>query len=197
MSGEDFLSRWSRRKTASKSAAEEPKANAAPEAAPIAPPAPPPSTAQRTAAEPVAREEPAPLPPIESLTSESDFVPFMQAEVDPGLKRQAFKKLIEDPRFNVMDGLDVYIDDYSKPDPLPEGWLAKMNQMKHLGIFQPAEEEAVAEAAPRPAEGAEPLRQAIPADAPSPPAPAASPDTLTQELPPVEVGKSGVSQGGI
>src|SRR5260221_13694236 len=66
----------------------------------------------------------------------------MKAEVDPGVKRQAFKKLIEDPRYNVMDGLDVYIDDYSKPDPLPEGWLQKMNQVKHLGIFK-APEEAV------------------------------------------------------
>jgi len=31
-----------------------------------------------------------------------------------------------------MDGLDVYIDDYSKPDPLPEGWLEKLNQFANL-----------------------------------------------------------------
>jgi hypothetical protein len=38
--------------------------------------------------------------------------------VDPAIKRQALKKLFSDPRFNVMDGLDVYIDDYSTPSPL-------------------------------------------------------------------------------
>ena len=55
--------------------------------------------------------------------------------VDPGVRREALKVLLRDPRFNVMDGLDVYIDDYSKPDPLPPEWLAQMNQMKHLGHY--------------------------------------------------------------
>ena len=120
MSDENFLSRWSRKKTEAK-ALEQPL---------VEPPA-----AQSVPLEPVDEATPPPpLPPIESLTPESDFVPFMQAEVDPGLKRRAFKKLIEDPRYNIMDGLDVYIDDYSKPDPLPQGWLEKMNQVKHLGM---------------------------------------------------------------
>jgi hypothetical protein len=39
--------------------------------------------------------------------------------VAPEVKNAAFKKLFADPHFNVMDGLDIYIDDYSKPDPLP------------------------------------------------------------------------------
>ena len=34
--------------------------------------------------------------------------------VDESLKRQALRKLFADPRFNVMDGLDVYIDDYTQ-----------------------------------------------------------------------------------
>jgi Protein of unknown function (DUF3306) len=82
-------------------------------------------------------QSPQPLPPVESLTSESDFAPFMREGVDPELRRGAMKKLFTDPRFNVMDGLDVYIDDYSKPDPLPEGWLEKMTQVARLGVFQP------------------------------------------------------------
>jgi len=41
-----------------------------------------------------------------------------------------------------MDGLDIYIDDYGKPDPLPEGWLQLMNQSKTLHLFETAEEEA-------------------------------------------------------
>jgi hypothetical protein len=36
------------------------------------------------------------------------------------------KKLFADPHFNVMDGLDIYIDDYSIPSPLSEQDLKKM-----------------------------------------------------------------------
>jgi hypothetical protein len=81
----------------------------------------------------------------------------MQAEVDPGVRRQALKTLFQDPQFNVMDGLDVYIDDYSKPDPLPEGWLAKMNQVARLGAYvepvaapEKAADPALAGTAPEP-----------------------------------------------
>ena len=38
------------------------------------------------------------------------------------------KKLFSDPHFNVMDGLDTYIDDYGKPDPIPLSMLRRMNQ---------------------------------------------------------------------
>ncbi len=92
---------------------------------------------------------PAPLPPIESLTPESDFTPFMGKDVEGDVRARALKTLFQDPRFNVMDGLDVYIDDYSKPDPLPEGWLEKMNQATRLGDYgavMEAEEKARAEA---------------------------------------------------
>ncbi len=58
------------------------------------------------------------LPPLDSLNFESDFKAFMSAKVEESVKRAALKKLFSDPRFNVMDGLDVYIDDYTKPDPL-------------------------------------------------------------------------------
>lgn len=139
MSGEGFISRWSRRKIQARQgegegpAAQQPADN----------PAPPPAAANPPA-------EPAPLPPVESLTPESDFSPFMEPGVDPATRRLAVKKLFEDPRYNVMDGLDVYIDDYSKPDPLPEGWLEKMNQVARLGVFQPASPEGE-EAADAPA----------------------------------------------
>jgi hypothetical protein len=77
----------------------------------------------------------------------------MQPGVDPGVKREALKTLLRDPRFNVMDGLDVYIDDYSKPDPLPVEWLGQLKQMERLGHYIEPEEkpESVAkegEAAP-------------------------------------------------
>jgi hypothetical protein len=48
------------------------------------------------------------LPPVQSLTIDSDFSAFLQPEVDETLKRQALKQLFRDPRFNVMDGLRVH-----------------------------------------------------------------------------------------
>jgi hypothetical protein len=76
------------------------------------------------------------------------------------VRRAALKTLFDDPRFNVMDGLDVYIDDYSKADPLPEGWLEKMNQVRYLGHYQPPAEEAVAAAAAAEAAPAPPVTEA-------------------------------------
>jgi hypothetical protein len=144
MADEFFLSRWSRRKTLARQGApiEQPPA-AAPETegTPSTPAAP--AGTQAASAIPA---EPAPLPPVESLTADSDFSPFMKPEVDPALRRQALRKLLHDPRFNVMDGLDVYIDDFSKPDPLPPDWLGKMNQMARLGEYrEPEPDSATAE----------------------------------------------------
>ena len=171
MSGEgDFLSRWSRRKLAAKAAPAEPAADAVPAQAPVQSP-----PAEEGAA--AARE---PLPPVESLTPESDFTAFMKPEVDPGVRREAMKVLMRDPRFNVMDGLDVYIDDYSKPDPLPPEWLGQMNQMKHLGHYIEKVLEAVEEKAPvvpRPLQ--ESMAEQPVASAPEAPAPDTSSDAKT------------------
>ena len=131
---DDFLSRWSRRKHAA-------RRGEAPE--PVPPPLPP-SASSSTAALPAdaapGETKPVELPPVEALTHESDFTPFMREGVDPALRRQALRTLFRDPRFNVMDGLDVYIDDYSRPDPIPPEWLGKLNQMARLGDYRPPED---------------------------------------------------------
>lgn len=114
---ERFLSRWSRMK---REAAAQP-------------------SAPTQNVEKESKHEPVVLPPIESLTPESDFSPFMKAEVDPDLRRAALKKLFGDPHFNVMDGLDIYIDDYNKPDPLPAAVAAGLVQFKNLFGVQPEE----------------------------------------------------------
>jgi Protein of unknown function (DUF3306) len=125
-----FLKRWSQRKLA---ASREP-APASGIAAPTA--ANPPSVAEPAArASAPAAVDPAAkpaLPPIESLSFDSDFTAFLQPEVDESLKRQALRKLFADPRFNVMDGLDVYIDDYNKFEPMPPDLVARLNQAKFL-----------------------------------------------------------------
>jgi hypothetical protein len=129
MSGDDnFISRWSKRKLAARSGKPIAEAGADRPPATVVP-----AQAGTQVAQPT--QESVPLPPVESLTPESDFTAFMKPDVDPGLRRDALKVLVRDPRFNVMDGLDVYIDDYSKPDPLPPEWLGQLNQMKRLGAY--------------------------------------------------------------
>ena len=75
------------------------------------------------------------LPPIDSLTRDSDFTPFMRPDVAPELRSAALRKLFADPHFNVMDGLDVYIDDYSKPDPIAPDIVKTLNHARY--IFAP------------------------------------------------------------
>ena len=124
-----FLHRWSRRKREAARTAQPPVEPAAPAPAAAAPAVVAPPT-------PV-QAEPPPLPPVESLTLESDFAPFLSAKVDETVKRAAMRKLFSDPHFNVMDGLDIYIDDYSKPDPMPEGFLDKL-----ADVYKTLEEKA-------------------------------------------------------
>jgi hypothetical protein len=102
-----FLQRWSRRKT-------QPLA----EPLPVEPVTP-------AAASPSAGEKPA-LPPVDDLTLESDFSAFMQPDVDADTRRAAMKKLFMNDHYRTMDGLDVYVDDYSKPELLPAAMLAQL-----------------------------------------------------------------------
>ena len=93
---------------------------------------------RRAGAEPVQAAPPEPPPTLDDvaqLTTASDFRRFVAPGVEADVKNAALKKLFTDPHFNVMDGLDTYIDDYGKPDPLPEGWLRKMTQSSFLGLF--------------------------------------------------------------
>ena len=111
-SSDRFLSRWSRRKH------EAARAERAASEAALAPsrrrfPAP---TLRRPLRAPPRRT--APLPPVESLTIDSDFAPFLKPGGRRAVKRAALTQLFSDPRFNVMDGLDIYIDDYIEPDPI-------------------------------------------------------------------------------
>ena len=76
--------------------------------------------------------EPPQLPSLEELGLESDYRGFFHPKVDEKLRRAALKRLFSDPHFNVMDGLDVYIDDYSKPSPLPAEMLAGLRQAQQI-----------------------------------------------------------------
>jgi hypothetical protein len=89
-------------------------------------------------------EKPVELPALDSLNFESDFKAFMHSKVEEAVKRAALKKLFADPRFNVMDGLDTYIDDYTKAEPFSEGLLARIEEVREKLLAPPpasAEEE--------------------------------------------------------
>jgi hypothetical protein len=72
------------------------------------------------------------LPPVDTLTFESDFSAFLQPRVDPSLRVAALKRLFRDPRFNAMDGLDVYIEDFGKPDPIAPELVRQLVQGRYL-----------------------------------------------------------------
>ncbi|WP_309638822.1 DUF3306 domain-containing protein [Methylibium sp.] len=157
MSEENFFSRWSRRKQQGGAEALVP-AEAAP--LPVAVPASPRAAgATLPAAVPAAIEtlpehgdvpaEPAavPLPTLDdvaALAPGDEVSRFVARGVDETVKRAALKKLFADPHFNVMDGLDTYIDDYSIFEPIPAAMLRQMNQSKFLGLFDDEEVEQAA-----------------------------------------------------
>ena len=98
-------------------------------------------------ADPALPNEPPPtLADVALLTRESDYSRFVAPGVDGQVRNAAMKRLFTDPHFNVMDGLDTYIDDYGKPDPIPESMLRMMRQSKFLGLFDDEEKDAIAPA---------------------------------------------------
>jgi len=154
---EPFLSRWSRRKLEADQRAGAAKAAESPPAAAL------PAAAVQPAAE--LQEHGTP-----------EFREFFDPRVDEALRRVALKKLFGDPHFNVMDGLDTYIDDYSKPDPIPAAMLRQLNQAKELFLFDDekkadqkpdagAGDETGVAGAPDPALPAVPADMSTPADA--------------------------------
>lgn len=194
-----FFSRWSRRKaedTAQAQAAERavrPASSATPPSVPAsrlpagAVSADSTGVAARGAdalADPGPGTEPATpaggptLDDVRGLSADSDFKPFVGRAVAPEVRNAAMKKLFADPHFNVMDGLDIYIDDYSKPSPLPAELLRKMVSAQFL---QMVEEEKPAPCEPPGA----PSAQAAPGEPGAEPALPDSPALGAEAVPPV------------
>jgi hypothetical protein len=178
---ESFLQRWARRKHAARrdaaAACEAPAARETPmreqplpafgqSPARMQPPAPAAAPAEPTTASNAAPgQPPPPLPPIESLTFDSDFSAFLAPHVPEELKRQALKKLLHDPRFNVMDGLDVYIDDYSTPSPLAPELVRGLAQARYIFDPPPTRVNAEGHVEDIPAEERTDLAASSPSDA--------------------------------
>ncbi|MNR76202.1 hypothetical protein D3C72_68590 [compost metagenome] len=120
MAAEDFFTRWAKKKTD----APETGADVPASAAEVAP-----------APEEAVAPEAKPLPTMDDvakLTHDSDYSGFMAQGVDESIKRSAMKKLFTDPHFNIMDGLDVYIEDFSKFEPMTPAFIAGLSHAKGL-----------------------------------------------------------------
>ena len=132
-----FLGRWARRKAD----AREGKPLAEPPARPLQDARPPEVVAPLQVAgfdEPVPTVPALTLEDAQALTSDSNFSPFMARQVSPEVRNAAMKKLFSDPHFNVMDGLDIYIDDYNISEPIPPEMMATLNQARGLLFDEPA-----------------------------------------------------------
>ena len=143
-----FLGRWARRKNDAL------QGKPLEEPVPVVPPVPlPVAAAPGSTVAAVADQETPPsdaahepvrelsLDDAKLLTKDSDFKPFMAGNVGPEVRNAAMKKLFADPHFNVMDGLDIYIDDYSISEPIPEAMLRQMTSAKFLKLFDDEEED--------------------------------------------------------
>jgi hypothetical protein len=137
---EGFLDRWSRVKREVKSGAV-PPGTVAPAAAPE-------------------------LPSLETLAAQgmdADFSAFMQQGVDATVRRAAIQQLFKQPAFNVMDGLDVYIEDFNVFEALPASELPGLAHARGLLFPEPEPTEVAATAADEAGAAAqEPTSQASP-----------------------------------
>jgi len=120
---ESRLGRWARLKA---------EARASERVVEAAPETPPPPPAALEAPLPVASDAPpekrdAPtekveLPPIESLTNESDFSLFMRGGVPDGLRKAALRKLwLADAHFAQIDISECHSIDFNAVPTFPEG----------------------------------------------------------------------------
>lgn len=114
-SDEGFLSRWSRLKQETR---EEPPESAQEEMSQLAEQAAVDAAALEDGEVSLQSDEVSQLtdedmPPLESLTEDSDFSGFMSPKVSEGLRRLALRKLFHSSGFNVLDGLNDYDEDFT------------------------------------------------------------------------------------
>jgi hypothetical protein len=103
-------------------------------------------------------ESPPPLPALDTLGPDSDFSAFMHPKVDPLLRRAALATLFRSPQFQAMDGLDVYVGDYSNPAPLAPAVAAGLRHARSLFARGDAEEKTGPEPGSEPMVASEPPR---------------------------------------
>lgn len=77
-------------------------------------------------------DRPSVLPSLETLDFNADFSAFMHPDVDGEARRNALRKLFMTDHYRAMDGLDVYVQDYSNPELLPSELLNALDHAQAL-----------------------------------------------------------------
>jgi len=112
---------------------------------------------------------------VRHLTQDSDYSLFVARETEPAVRRAALKTLFSDPHFNTMDGLDIYIEDYNRYQPLTPAMLAALQHARGMLAADGRDSEeasgAASEAASSPQEAGERQPAGGAADAPESGAP--------------------------
>lgn len=127
---EPFLQRFHRRKVAARRGeplSDEPPSGELATPAPAAPPGP----------EPLLTDED--MPPIESLTAESDFSGFLSPGVSEDLRRAALRRLWQVADLDFVDELDIYAGDYTRFEPLGDLVTREMSRRLERAVRREAE----------------------------------------------------------
>lgn len=117
---ESALARWSRRRLESRRSAP--------------PPVAPDEESQVETRPGKSRKEEAPpladadMPPLASLSGNSDAAAFMSPGVSDSLRRRALRRIFSSQKFNLRDGLDDYDEDFSSFIPLGDVVTAEMRR---------------------------------------------------------------------
>jgi len=88
----------------------------------------------------------APKSAVAVMTPEfdGDLSMVLQPEMAHDERQAALRKLFMTDHYRAMDGLDVYVDDYSKPELLSTELLEKLDHARDLLRCDEPEQEAVA-----------------------------------------------------
>ena len=103
----EFIARWSARKEAARRGE-----NRDPETTEV--------PSEIAPAEPEWQPTDADMPPLETLTEESDYSGFLSPKVSEALRQAALSRLFRSPSLNLTDGLDDYAEDFTQFAPLGE-----------------------------------------------------------------------------
>jgi hypothetical protein len=136
MDNERFLQRWARLKAGGQAQSLPPAARGATAVDDVRLENARPDVPAAATAQPI-------LPTMEDavrLTPESDYSAFVAQGVDKAVRRVALKRLFADPHFNLIDGLDIYMGDYNRADPVSASMLAALHQAQ--GFLQQVAAEA-------------------------------------------------------
>ena len=127
---ESRLGRWSRRKQASRAVQNEPHN-------PVATASMEPET-DGQAPQPLTDED---MPPLETLTEESDYRGFLSPKVSDELRKLALRKLFHGSQFNICDGLDDYDEDFTKFAKLGDVITAEMRLRAEMEALKKLQQE--------------------------------------------------------